>query len=586
MRTIRAKITAFTIALSILFAVTVGIVFYSNFQKLLIENMLAVSNANIRLVMDTLDEDIKSAQSIVEWSTINSDLNRLLLMQKTEPGQKREMLAYLNELRSVAGSSSVGDRILKLIIAGEDGFTMQLGSVYGHGSDIERCEASTWFRPLLKDESLLWPGIVERPFAYGGDGYMIPAVRPVYSYLRRENVGWVLIAIDSDLLLEYMKRYASYEDSEVVIFNRDGQILAHKDTARIGSRLVNIADVLAQTGESGQGTLEWEGGEGGRPATYYRSGTTGWYILQTLSITEIEEQKRVFYNIIFLTVLALIVLGTFLSAFLGGHINQPIRKINAKVKQIAGGDFSRLEEIESDDEIGEIGKGINRMSEDIRDHMDQAVRDEKAKRELELRVLQTQVNPHFLYNTLNSIKWMATIQKNTGIGEMATALSRLLRNMAKGVSAEIPLREELSLVEDYVLIQQFRYSGQFNVRYEVDENVLDCRIIKFTLQPIVENAIFHGIAPKNRLGTIVIRAGRRDGEVHLSVRDNGVGIAPEAVNDILSNTAIHSGDSLNSIGVANVNERIRMSYGEQYGLAIRSFPEEGTEVAITIPVKE
>jgi two-component system sensor histidine kinase YesM len=225
------------------------------------------------------------------------------------------------------------------------------------------------------------------------------------------------------------------------------------------------------------------------------------------------------------------------------------------------------------------------MAPDIQDLMNRTVQNEADKRRLELNVLQTQVNPHFLYNTLNSIKWMATIQRNSGISEMTTALSRLLRNMAKGVSDKISLEEELSIVKDYVLIQQYRYSDKFVVDYNIDQSILKYKIVKFTLQPLVENAIFHGIAPGEQSGTIVIEAKKVLDNIEISVIDSGVGMTSNQLNEVLQNT--HSKkDRLNSIGISNVRERLMLIYGESYGLSISSQQNYGTIVVITIPCEE
>lgn len=165
--------------------------------------------------------------------------------------------------------------------------------------------------------------------------------------------------------------------------------------------------------------------------------------------------------------------------------------------RIAGGDFSRDPSVEWEHELGDIGRGINDLSENVSELMEKRLEDEKQKQDLEYKMLQSQINPHFLYNTLNSIKWMATIQGATGISEMTTSLSRLLKSISKGTSLLIDIREELSLLENYFTIQSYRYGGTITMDIQVDnESLYNSEIIKFTLQPLVENAIFHGIEPK------------------------------------------------------------------------------------------
>jgi two-component system sensor histidine kinase YesM len=214
--------------------------------------------------------------------------------------------------------------------------------------------------------------------------------------------------------------------------------------------------------------------------------------------------------------------------------------------------------------------GINRMAREITLLMDKTIADEKNKKDLEYRMLQNQITPHFLYNTLNSIKWMATIQNAGGIAEMTTALSRLLQTVSKDIRKVVPLRDELSLLNDYLIIQKYRYGDSVTLEKEIaDESLLDTPIPRFTLQPLAENAIFHGIEPKGS-GTIVVKVTENKNdtgasEVLVSITDNGIGI---------------KADVIAGMGIHNVDERLRYAFGEAYGLCVES--EEGKYTSITI----
>ena len=192
-------------------------------------------------------------------------------------------------------------------------------------------------------------------------------------------------------------------------------------------------------------------------------------------------------------------------------IARPITALQSRIEAVGSGDFSADPAIEWDNELGDIGRGINKMSGNITALMDRRLEDEKQKQDLEYRMLQNQINPHFIYNTLNSIKWMATIQHAPGIAEMVTALSRLLKSVSKGNERLVPLYEEFALLNDYFTIQQYRYGGTItlDVSYIEDENLThSCLIPRFTLQPLVENAIFHGIEPKGSAGEVTLRVER------------------------------------------------------------------------------
>jgi two-component system sensor histidine kinase YesM len=218
--------------------------------------------------------------------------------------------------------------------------------------------------------------------------------------------------------------------------------------------------------------------------------------------------------------------------------------------------------------------GVNRMARQITELMDKRLEDERNKRDLEYRMLQSQINPHFLYNTLNSIKWMAAIQNAAGIVEMTAALSRFLKTLSKETRGVVPLRDELLLLEDYLLIQKYRYGGSVNFEKKIEDEFLDTPIPRFILQPLAENAIFHGIEPKGS-GSIVLLAEKRDGDVLVSLTDDGVGMDAAGYPT--------AGEINQCLGIHSVNERLRYAFGEGYGLSIESRQGSYTKVTIRVP---
>ena len=208
---------------------------------------------------------------------------------------------------------------------------------------------------------------------------------------------------------------------------------------------------------------------------------------------------------------------------------------------------------------------------------------EKEKNDLEYKKLQSQINPHFIYNTLNSIKWMATVQGSEGIAEMTTALAKLLKSLSKGTSITVPIREELSLLRDYCTIQSYRYGGTIGVDIRVDDPAIeDFGIVRFTLQPLVENAIFHGIEPKGS-GHIDVHLFFEDDLIRIDVIDDGVGMSPEKAEAILKNGSESKSEFFRELGVYNVNRRLQFEYGDRAGIAINSTEGAGTTMTVRIP---
>ncbi len=227
-------------------------------------------------------------------------------------------------------------------------------------------------------------------------------------------------------------------------------------------------------------------------------------------------------------ILMIVLIAVFVLSLLTHYITTPIRRFTEKINRIVMNDYSFDPELEKPrSEMGEIGARLNELGLGFQQLLSEtiALHDERAKIEMDL--LQSQVNPHFLYNTLNSVHWMAVVQKNTGIEKMVKSLVNLLRNISKGVSDKIPLEEELALLDDYVSIQSIRYMGAFQYVCSVPQELRRCKVIKFTLQPLVENAIFHGVVPKGSFGTITVDAFEEGEMLVLTITDDGVGMTEE-----------------------------------------------------------
>ncbi len=278
------------------------------------------------------------------------------------------------------------------------------------------------------------------------------------------------------------------------------------------------------------------------------------------------------------------ILVILLSALLSRYLTKSASRLVGHIEYLTDtSDFGFVDKDieEGDDEIAAIGRTVNAMSVSISELLERNEKLFEEKKRMEMDMLQLQVNPHFLYNTLESIRYLAEIQKDDGIARMSRGLTTLLRNLAKGSSDMIPLSQELDLLKEYDEIQQVRYMGMYEIRYAVPDEMLDILIQKFTLQPLVENAIFHGIEPTGRDGTITISA-RSDGEdAVITVMDDGVGMTDEEIANVFAERK-HSKSNMTGIGVRNINERIRLRCGEGYGLSFEADKGRYTKAIIRI----
>ena len=273
---------------------------------------------------------------------------------------------------------------------------------------------------------------------------------------------------------------------------------------------------------------------------------------------------------------------------LSRSIYTPIKKLHDVTTTITKNDLQALMTSDNVDEITELGMSFNIMIGKIKELLDSKIKEQENLKKAELRALQAQINPHFLYNTLDTIIWMAESKKTDQVVKIVSALSNFFRiSLSKGMDW-ITIGEEVERIKSYLTIQKMRYRDILDFKIEVDSNVAENTILKLILQPLVENALYHGIKNKREGGTISVRARRKgETEVLLEVEDDGIGFTPEKLAQLHAELEDDSGDIKmeSGFGIGNVNNRIRLYYGKQYGLSIQSEYSTGTCVTLVIPAK-
>ena len=321
---------------------------------------------------------------------------------------------------------------------------------------------------------------------------------------------------------------------------------------------------------------------------------SGWdaELIQLFPESTFLSQRMIYLVLIGLGILLLWSMSALLMRWLDAVITQPVAALRHRIDEISEGNFAIDHTIEWSNELGDIGRGINHLAGNVEGLLARRLEDQKRKQDLEYQMLQTEINPHFIYNTLNSIRWMATIQNATGIAEMVTAFARLTKSISKSTEKLVPLQDELALLNDYFTIQQYRYGGdiQIEVAHIDDEAICrDCMIPRFTLQPLAENAIFHGLEPKGGFGSVLleIRISPEDGDVLVTMTDDGVGMPPEQVARLLDapENRAAAQDKIRHVGLWNVHRRLQYSFGPSYGLTVESEPGVGTAVTIRLPYR-
>lgn len=297
---------------------------------------------------------------------------------------------------------------------------------------------------------------------------------------------------------------------------------------------------------------------------------------------ELLRRSNEAQSIYVLVAMGLMAVALFFSRFVAKSITLPIQRLCDSMERVQEGDFSVSDiVVDSENEIGSLTKSFNVMTQRIHELMAQNIREQEAKRKSELKALQSQINPHFLYNTLDSIIWMAEGKKNEEVVLMTASLARLLRQSISNEDELVSIGQEIEYARGYLTIQKMRYKDKLEFRIEVEPSILNIRLIKLVLQPVIENAIYHGLKYKESRGLLLVKGFMKNGNAVLQVIDDGVGMDQETLDHIYERHKVdyHS----NGVGIYNVQKRLQLYYGNEYGIVYESKPGEGTTATITIP---
>ena len=309
-----------------------------------------------------------------------------------------------------------------------------------------------------------------------------------------------------------------------------------------------------------------------------------WFIVSTIPYSYLNSEANDIRSNIILLNLGCLILTVLISYIFTLSISSPLKRLVNSMDEVKRGNLSVYLPDKSNDEIGVVTRHFNKMIIEIKNLMENVKNQEKQKRKAEIATLQAQINPHFLSNTLNTVKWLATAQKAENIESIVSSLIQLLHiSMGKGEDF-ITIREEIEYIKSYINIQEYRYYDKFKVAFEIEEDILDYKILKFLVQPVIENSIIHGLKPGIEQGLIVIKGFMYDDVIKIIVTENGVGIPDEKLSTIFTINKEDKKVTFCGIGINNVNDRIKMNFGEKYGLHIESMPNLYTTVELTLPI--
>lgn len=397
------------------------------------------------------------------------------------------------------------------------------------------------------------------------------------------DYGVLLVDMNFSGIDQIFKNITVGNNGYVYLIDREGEIIYHPRQQLIYSNLVSENNVKAATFEDGTTQEVFKGVK--RLVTVKTVGYTGWKVVAVTPVSDLTTdtyEMKIFF--IFILIFAIFLLS-FVNMYVSSKIANPIKNLENSVKELEVGMENITIPISGSNELQHLGTAIEAMVNQMQDLMKNIVKEQEAKRKSELNALQAQINPHFLYNTLDSIIWMIENNKYEAAIIMVTSLARLFRiSISKGKNT-ITLKDEIDHVKNYLTIQSMRYKNKFIYEIEAEEEVLNLATIKLIIQPLVENAIYHSMEFMDDDGEIFIKAYKQQGELYIDVSDNGMGMPEEKAEELLKED--YEGKSKGSgIGLKNVNDRIKLYFGEKYGITIFSVLDEGTLIRIYMPAIE
>lgn len=568
-----------SITIKILVSMSVCIILFSSFGifsasaifgSRLTQRSIQIHEQYLSVIVNQLESDITELQKISGLISVSQRIVEALRCKNLNNVSSRRLcLDAQMELDYFSASTPMYNYLKRIAVLNEDGIRIAAFA----GTDWSSVEWQALQEFILTEEARNTITPIYRWYSL-----LDPMKNENLSFLAPISTvpgGYLYIELDGSLLWDQLRPYENLQQ----VFITDDTCSRLLASWQVEDRPELIHHMLTPSGNR----IPYNG-----KISYLSSRRVSQFGLRIACLTDTgtgaRDNSYVFYVLLILFFTTTVV-GILVTRLLTQRITRPIQVLTRHIRTISKtNNFSANPEIEcSSDEIGEIGRAVNHMTDHIQSLLKTQAQMYEQQKNIEISLLQSQINPHFLYNTLDSIRWMAVIQGSKNIEQTTHALEHLLRNMAKGVGDKISLRDELALVGDYIHIQQVRYVEIFDYFCHVPEELMDCRIIKLTLQPIVENAILHGIEPMGEFGEIEISAYEKDNDLYITIEDNGMGMTEEELEKLTRSMSNKDKNALSGIGVSNVDARLKLHYGPSYGLIYESSPGEFTRVTIHIP---
>ena len=404
---------------------------------------------------------------------------------------------------------------------------------------------------------------------------MIKMVKDLQTY---KPIGYIRFGLKRNYIEKMAKNINFGSDGGVVIFDENLNKISGIAHDSVLSKLLKEKPSI--------GNFSYSEGKNEYTAVHIHSDSTGWTTVGVIPLRYINKDLAGIQYLTVIIIVLTIIIGVTVSVIIAQSLILPLENTVNALEKFSRGDFAvRLKENRCD-EIGKLNRIFNKAIKEINELMQKVTQSEILNKEMEFKTLQSQMNPHFLYNTLDTINWLAFKEKQTEICNLVAAISSLIRASISNKKSIITIEQELDYVKNYIYIQHIRYKDRFDIIYDIDESLLKQAVPKLIIQPIVENAIIHGIENSKNKNLLYISVKRENECIIIIVKDTGIGMTDEKVSELLKEPLNAEGDEQKAhtnLGLYAVHKRIQLMYGDLYGLTVQSQAGEGTTVTLHIP---
>lgn len=546
-------------------------------ERTVADNSIEYTERLIRQVNRDIDSYITYMDDISTMVLNVGDVQQYLFSELDEEEKEELYDRIVTQFNTVI---DIREDISNIAVVSEDGeFIINDGKDQINGN-IPLQEVD-WYRDALQEEDSILTASHVQYVIKNNYKWVVTMGRGIQNPNTGRKEAVFFIDLNYKLLEDLCKQNSLATDDYIFILDETGKIIYHPKQKLLysGLKKEKIDEVLNCKGNY----FVADDSEGSRLYTVSVGERTGWRVVGVVSTAELMGDWEETQQLYLFAAAMLLLLALLLAILFAEAITRPITQLKTSMKKVEKGDFEEaIVIVDSDNEIGELSNSFNSMAARIRQLIEQNRYEQEQKRRSELKALRSQINPHFLYNTLDSIIWMSEGGKTEEVVRMTSALARLLRQSISNDNERIPIEKEVEYVKSYLTIQQMRYKDKLEYEIQVEPAIRNELIINLILQPLVENAIYHGIKYKGTKGMIQITGYKEENNIILKVTDNGIGMSEEALADILKRSKAKEGS--NGVGVYNVHTRIQLYYGEAYGLQFASVQGKGTEVTIVIPL--